>query len=104
MPWANDATAQMGMQFGKSAVMAGSDYVERNFTKHLPVAHLQNAFNVSNLYVLKKLRLVLFPWRHVRRSSRLCLFFFFLNFLLICARFAETMEQTDQAQRSLWPS
>jgi hypothetical protein len=28
--WANDATAQMGMQFGKSAVMAGSDYVERN--------------------------------------------------------------------------
>lgn len=26
----NDATAQMGMQFGKSAVAAGQDYVEKN--------------------------------------------------------------------------
>ena len=28
--WANDATTQMGMQFGRSAVAAGSEYVERN--------------------------------------------------------------------------
>jgi len=28
--WANDPTAQIGMQFGKSAVAAGSEYVERN--------------------------------------------------------------------------
>jgi len=30
--WAgmNDATAQMGVQFGKSAVAAGQDYVEKN--------------------------------------------------------------------------
>jgi hypothetical protein len=28
--WANDATAQMGMQFGKSAITAGHDYVEKN--------------------------------------------------------------------------
>jgi hypothetical protein len=26
----NDATAQMGVQFGKSAVAAGQDYVEKN--------------------------------------------------------------------------
>ena len=26
----NDATAQMGVQFGKSAVAAGHDYVEKN--------------------------------------------------------------------------
>lgn len=26
----NDATAQMGMQFGKSAVAAGQEYVEKN--------------------------------------------------------------------------
>lgn len=26
----NDATAQMGMQFGKSAISAGQDYVEKN--------------------------------------------------------------------------
>lgn len=28
--WASDPTAQIGMQFGKSAVAAGSEYVERN--------------------------------------------------------------------------
>lgn len=33
----NDATAQMGMQFGKSAVAAGQDYVEKNVClPHLP--------------------------------------------------------------------
>ena len=26
----NDATAQMGMQFGRTAMMAGSEYVEKN--------------------------------------------------------------------------
>lgn len=26
----NDATTQMGVQFGKSAVAAGQDYVEKN--------------------------------------------------------------------------
>jgi hypothetical protein len=26
----NDATAQMGVQFGKSAVAAGQDFVEKN--------------------------------------------------------------------------
>ena len=29
----NDATAQMGVQFGKSAVAAGQDYVEKNVGK-----------------------------------------------------------------------
>ena len=34
-PWGqfgmmNDATAQMGMQFGRSAVIAGQDYVNKN--------------------------------------------------------------------------
>lgn len=33
----NDATAQMGMQFGKSAVAAGQDYVEKNVSSfHSP--------------------------------------------------------------------
>jgi hypothetical protein len=34
--WANDATAQMGMQFGRSAVQAGTDYVEKNVRERLP--------------------------------------------------------------------
>lgn len=32
----NDATAQMGVQFGKSAVAAGQDYVEKNVSLTYP--------------------------------------------------------------------
>ncbi|KAI5451567.1 Protein transport protein yif1 [Naganishia albida] len=60
----NDATAQMGMQFGKSAVAAGQDYVEKNFSRYLPLPLVKTCFSVTNSYVLRKLRLVLFPWRH----------------------------------------
>ncbi|OCF43284.1 ER to Golgi transporter Yif1 [Kwoniella heveanensis CBS 569] len=74
-PGMNDATAQMGVQFGKSAVAAGQDYVEKNFTRYLPLHLIKVSFSVTNTYVLNKLRLVLFPWRHkpwsrqVRRST-----------------------------------
>ncbi|CAE6514006.1 unnamed protein product [Rhizoctonia solani] len=61
----NDTTAQMGVQLGRSAVAAGQDYMEKNFGQHLlPLSMLKHQFNVSNHYVLKKLQLVLFPWRH----------------------------------------
>ena len=32
--------------------------------RYLPLPILKHYFNVSNSYVLHKLRLVLFPWRH----------------------------------------
>ncbi|KAF8513049.1 YIF1-domain-containing protein [Gautieria morchelliformis] len=74
--WGVDgATAQLGMQLGQSAVAAGQDYVQKNFGGHIPVPLLKHHFNVSNSYVLHKLRLVLFPWRHrpwtrrIRRSE-----------------------------------
>jgi hypothetical protein len=35
----NDATAQMGMQFGRSAMMAGSEYVEKNVNITLNIMH-----------------------------------------------------------------
>lgn len=81
------------MQLGQSAVAAGQDYVQKNvgthcimfftwidslwpqFSGQIPVSLLKHHFNVSNSYVLHKLRLVLFPWRHrpwtrkVRRSE-----------------------------------
>lgn len=60
----NDATAQMGVQFGKHAFDAGQAYLDKNFTRLLPLAHLKHSFNVSNGYVLLKLRIVLWPWRH----------------------------------------
>ncbi|ETW75373.1 hypothetical protein HETIRDRAFT_67728 [Heterobasidion irregulare TC 32-1] len=52
------------MQLGHNAVAAGQDYVQRNLGGMIPVTHLKHHFNVSNSYVIRKLRLVLFPWRH----------------------------------------
>ncbi|RIA81779.1 COPII-coated vesicle component Hrf1 [Glomus cerebriforme] len=66
----NDATAQMGMQFGRSAMMAGSEYVEKNINRYLNYPALKHYFKVNNSYVANKIRLLLFPWRH-RPWSRL---------------------------------
>jgi len=59
-----DPTAQMGFQVGKTAMMAGQEYVEHNFNRYVSIPALKHYFNVSNSYVLRKLALVLFPWRH----------------------------------------
>ncbi|KAF2465981.1 YIF1-domain-containing protein [Lindgomyces ingoldianus] len=60
----NDPTAQMGFQVGKSAVMAGQEYMEQNFGRFVSVSALKHYFNVSNSYVVNKLYIVLFPWWH----------------------------------------
>ncbi|KAF2190498.1 YIF1-domain-containing protein [Zopfia rhizophila CBS 207.26] len=60
----NDPTAQMGFQVGKSAMMAGQEYMEQNFNRYVNVSALKHYFNVSNSYVVNKLFIVLFPWRH----------------------------------------
>ncbi|KAK9241975.1 YIF1-domain-containing protein [Lipomyces tetrasporus] len=62
----NDATAQVGLQVGRNAMLAGQEYVEQNFGKYFSVSMptLKSYFNVSNGYVSRKLGLVLFPWRH----------------------------------------
>lgn len=60
----NDHTAQMGMHIGRQFAQAGGEYVEKNFNRYLPLPVLKHYFNVSNSYVLHKMRLVLFPWRH----------------------------------------
>jgi hypothetical protein len=59
----NEATASM---IGK----AGHDYVEKNVSRYLPLPLLKTSFSVTNSYVLKKLRLLLFPWRHKSWSRR----------------------------------
>jgi len=60
----NDATAQLGIQLGQNAVAAGQDYVQKNFNTAGYLTSLKHHFNVSNSYVLHKLRIILFPWRH----------------------------------------
>ncbi|EMD32420.1 hypothetical protein CERSUDRAFT_58462 [Gelatoporia subvermispora B] len=52
------------MQLGQSAVAAGQDYVQKNLGGLIPVSVMKYHFNVSNSYVVKKIRLLLFPWRH----------------------------------------
>ncbi|KAG5634753.1 hypothetical protein H0H81_000896, partial [Sphagnurus paluster] len=69
----DNATAAIGMH----AVNAGQEYVQRNFGSIFPSTSLKHHFNVSNSYVINKIRLVLFPWlqkpqawrRQVRRSE-----------------------------------
>ncbi|BGP19637.1 hypothetical protein JCM10213_000094 [Rhodosporidiobolus nylandii] len=60
----SDARAQMGMHLSQQALSAGQAYLDKNVVRLLPLAHLKHSFNVSNSYVVKKLRLVLWPWRH----------------------------------------
>ncbi|KAF7303736.1 WD-REPEATS-REGION domain-containing protein [Mycena indigotica] len=69
----NDATAQFGMQLGQSAVAAGQDYVQRTWGGVFPNTRVKPHFNVSNSYVIRKLRVLLFPWSHKqwgRKSHR----------------------------------
>jgi hypothetical protein len=71
----------MGFQVGQTALKHGQDYVEQNvsyaiepessiqadklqFNRYVNVSALKHYFNVSNSYVLNKLFLVVFPWRH----------------------------------------
>merc|ERR1712000_255761 len=60
----NDPTAQVAAQFGQTAFKQGQEYVEQNIGRYVNVAALKHYFNVSNSYVINKLFLVLFPWRH----------------------------------------
>ncbi|CAO1636530.1 unnamed protein product [Sympodiomycopsis kandeliae] len=58
-------TAQMGMHFGQQMASVGGEYVQKNFGGYFPtLATLKPLFNVSNSYVLHKMRVILFPWRH----------------------------------------
>jgi hypothetical protein len=60
----NDPTAQMGFQVGQHAMKAGQEYLDQNLNRYISVPALKHYFNVSNSYVVRKLLLVLFPWRH----------------------------------------
>ncbi|ROV95419.1 hypothetical protein VMCG_08462 [Cytospora schulzeri] len=60
----NEPTAQFAAQFGQSAFKHGQEYLEHNVNRIVSVSALKHYFNVSNSYVINKLFLVLFPWRH----------------------------------------
>ncbi|ODQ65224.1 hypothetical protein NADFUDRAFT_10600, partial [Nadsonia fulvescens var. elongata DSM 6958] len=60
----NDQRAQMGFQVGRSAVLAGSEALEKSLNQYVSVSAIRYYFQVSNGYVIKKIGLILFPWRH----------------------------------------
>ncbi|KAI8092543.1 YIF1-domain-containing protein [Halteromyces radiatus] len=60
----NDPAAQMGMHFAGNAMAQGTAYMERNFNRWVNMPALRHYFNVNNLYVVNKLKLLIFPWRH----------------------------------------
>ncbi|CAG8800578.1 33237_t:CDS:2 [Racocetra persica] len=66
----NDATTQMGMEFGRTALSAGTEYMEKNINRYVDIPALKYYFKyyfkVNNSYVANKIRLLLFPWRHKR--------------------------------------
>ncbi|ORX58967.1 hypothetical protein DM01DRAFT_251222 [Hesseltinella vesiculosa] len=54
----------MGMQFAGNAMAQGTAYMERNFNQWINMPALRHYFNVNNVYVVNKLKLLLFPWKH----------------------------------------
>jgi hypothetical protein len=60
----NDQTTQMGVQFAGTAFNAGQAYMQKELGGYLSSGALKLYFNVTTTYVIRKLLLVLFPWRH----------------------------------------
>lgn len=60
----NDQRAAMTFQVGQNAMMAGSHYVEQNINKFVHPGEFKYYFKVSNTYVMKKLMLILFPFKN----------------------------------------
>lgn len=60
----NDTTAQMGLHVMGNVMGSSQEYVEQNVLRFINTTSLKPYFNVSTSYVVRKLRLLLFPWRH----------------------------------------
>ncbi|TID25517.1 hypothetical protein CANINC_002907 [Pichia inconspicua] len=60
----NDPTAQMGLQFSQTAFNASQQYMQQNIGQIVSNQDIKYYFKVSNSYVLKKLLLILFPFRN----------------------------------------
>lgn len=60
----SDPTTQIAAQMGQNAFKHGQEYLESNVNRWVNFSALKHYFNVSNSYVVNKLFLVLFPFRH----------------------------------------
>lgn len=60
----SDPATQMGLQFSQTAFNASQQYMQQNLGQLVTNNDIKYYFKVSNSYVLKKLFLVLFPYRN----------------------------------------
>ena len=60
----NDPASQMGLQFSQSAFNASQQYMQNNLQQIVGNEDIKYYFKVSNAYVLKKLLLIVFPYRN----------------------------------------
>ncbi|KAJ2233458.1 Protein transport protein yif1 [Coemansia sp. RSA 485] len=71
----NNQAAQLGMQFAGNAMNAMQENVQQNVEKYVSMRQLKHYFDVSNIYVLSKLKMLMFPWlqkswhRHAERDQ-----------------------------------
>lgn len=66
--------ANVAMQYGSAIVGTGRQIVDREFEKYVPVSRLKYYFAVDTSYVMRKLRLLFFPFTHSvsKNQSLLC--------------------------------
>ncbi|KAJ3060998.1 Protein yif1b, partial [Quaeritorhiza haematococci] len=69
----SNAATQIGMQIGSKAFTQGQQIVQQNINRYINIPQLKYYFNVSNTYVLQKIRVLLFPFRRKGGWSRLVL-------------------------------
>lgn len=63
--------ANVAMQYGQNLVGQGQDYLEKNLEKYMSVSKVKYYFAVDTQYVMKKMRIIFFPFTHTVSSSSL---------------------------------
>ncbi|VEU20319.1 DEKNAAC101152 [Brettanomyces naardenensis] len=59
-----DPATQMGLHFSQTAFNASQQYMQQNLKQFVSDENIKYYFKVSNSYVLRKLLLILFPYRN----------------------------------------
>ncbi|PVZ99145.1 hypothetical protein BB558_004836 [Smittium angustum] len=62
----NNPAAQFGMQFAGDAMNAMQENVGKSMERYISMSVLKHYFDVTNHYVLTKLKTLTFPWFHKR--------------------------------------
>lgn len=56
--------ANMAMQYGQTLANQGREYMDKKFEKYVSTSQIKYYFAVDTQYVMKKLKLLFFPYTH----------------------------------------